>query len=280
MQLLNKLRIKVQERGISHVIRWPIVYAVQKTGLGRLITIQRRRYKIRLHPKSIIAFMMAMRVEGEIEHYEQGDIVSCLATDSIVVDVGANIGTFSLSMASALSQGHVFAFEPHPATFGYLKENVALNQLDNITLFQMALGKNEGMVSISNRFKDAQNHILGTQTDDSISVQQKPLDDALKPYDLSHITLLKIDVEGYEVQVLHGAMETLRSCDAVLIELVPNHLAMFDSQPAHVTDILQQAKLTLYWADAERKDIFGFRDDSAIARCLHASMQLVVYDAV
>ena len=132
------------------------------------------------------------------------------------MDVGANIGTLALCAAQLVgSNGKVIAIEAHPKTFGYLAENVALNSFLNINLLNYAVGDKEGELTFSDMNSDDQNKVI-TGLTGGITVPVKKLDMLLRQE--HNISLLKIDVEGFEKYVVDGASEVLKRTDMVFFE--------------------------------------------------------------
>lgn len=132
-----------------------------------------------------------------------------LPEDKWFVDIGAHVGTYALSFAKKGAGVH--AFECSPRTYNFLCANVALHDLDfRVKTYNVALGASEGTTRYFFRSPDGGGNgcleFGKDQTNASVSVPLKRLDD----YKLSNVGLLKIDVEGYEKQVLEGAQETLR----------------------------------------------------------------------
>jgi FkbM family methyltransferase len=137
--------------------------------------------------------------------------------DWTVVDVGANIGAYSLLQARR--GAHVYAIEPNPDCYSRLDLAVRTNGLgDRVTAIQCAIGSRSGFV----RMRVAQDQTqLGCvepaeAADDTVPIAS--LDDLMTALGLHHIDLLKMDVEGYESEVLCGAEATLPKIDRVVME--------------------------------------------------------------
>ncbi len=139
--------------------------------------------------------------------------------DSVYFDVGANVGAYALVAAHLGAQ--VFAFEPIYSTFSSLCQNIALNNFeDKITPFLIALGEKNAVIPItlSSAVSGAALHKVGEKSGTFVSVPVFKLDTLISELKLPLPSLLKIDVDGYETQVLDGATETLRSVTHILIE--------------------------------------------------------------
>jgi FkbM family methyltransferase len=132
-----------------------------------------------------------------------------------VVDVGANIGMHTVLMAAWVGPaGRVLAYEPNPEVLGFLRENVALNWLnDRVTIRPAGASENRGRTKffITERFKgnssllepgDAYFVHAPMDTVREIEIEVEPVDAAAR--ELGHIDLVKIDVEGSEDGVLAG----------------------------------------------------------------------------
>lgn len=146
-------------------------------------------------------------------NYEQGIIewaTKLIDPKTLFLDIGAHVGTYSLGFAKVCAGVH--SFECSPKTFNYLCANIALRGLSyTITPHRTALGDRTGTTNYYLRspldgggnscidFKDREC--------ESISVPLTTLDS----FGLTNIGLIKMDVEGFEVNVLEGARETLRN---------------------------------------------------------------------
>jgi FkbM family methyltransferase len=136
-----------------------------------------------------------------------------LSPESVVLDIGANIGAYSIPLAKAFPDVTVHAFEPNPYAVARFRRNLLVNRIDNIRLHEKALGEEAGTLEfyaiegrdiglssfIDRSFKEAH----------PMRMQLTRLDDMLDQ-DLSRVSVIKIDVQGFESQVLRGATRLLR----------------------------------------------------------------------
>ena len=146
-----------------------------------------------------------------------------LRSEDLFIDIGANIGAYSV-LSAATSKAKCIACEPISETFGYLEKNVRMNNLGAlIKTKKVALGKEEGTILMTNKFGvgnyvvlNDQNEFLPTET-----VLITTLDRMMVNQTRTH-TLIKIDVEGYESEVLDGSEATLREDGVfgVILELI------------------------------------------------------------
>lgn len=134
--------------------------------------------------------------------------------DSVVVDIGANFGYFSVLAANLIgtsADGQVISFEPNPSLCKLLRRNREINwSIAPVTLHEIALGEREDELILHVPAEHGANGSLSAPLGvecSQIPVSVKPLD-AVLPHDLA-VDIMKIDVEGHEAGVLRGAREVL-----------------------------------------------------------------------
>jgi FkbM family methyltransferase len=132
-----------------------------------------------------------------------------LSADSIVIDVGSNIGITTTIMSRFVSNGHVISIEPNPEVFNILELNIKQNEIRNVTPLQIALTDSKGHVAFNP--DSAFGHLLhqDNQNFGSISVEATTLDLLVESLNLQKVDFIKIDVEGFEPNVIAGAKKTI-----------------------------------------------------------------------
>lgn len=160
------------------------------------------------------------------------------------VDVGANVGYFSLLAAKLLPSGKVIAFEAFPSIYEKLNRNIALNRYVNIEAHNIAVTdvKKEVAMYHSTHNEGATtskvnnyNELPTEYSDLSVTVQGAPLPDMIPNSEIDKIRLIKIDVEGAEYDVLSGMYPLISRLpvDAeIIVEITPEVLT-----PEQLTDI-------------------------------------------
>lgn len=158
----------------------------------------------------------------------------------VVFDIGANIGTFTSWMAKAFPRGKVYSFEPQRAIFQMLSGNIAINNLYNVYTYNMGLGRENTKVEFEepNYFQENDfgtfslvGDIITDKTTDKIVVQINTLDWFMEYYNIPKVHLLKIDVEGMDLDVLVGATKTLKKHFPIIF------IEHFDNRKSIIEDI-------------------------------------------
>lgn len=158
--------------------------------------------------------------------------------DSTVLDIGANIGYFSaLCSYKVGSKGKIYAFEPNPQILPTLKVNT--RSLENVRIMPWALSNKDGMQSLYGPQSYSENKglasLLGQAGEEIAHVDLKRLDDLkLSP------KLIKMDVEGHELQVLEGGVKTLATVENIIFE---EH----NLQKSGVKDFLMNKGFQIYY---------------------------------
>lgn len=191
------------------------------------------------------------------KHYEEDELELLAQFKGQTInflDIGSNIGTFSLWMQKNLSpESRIIAFEPHPETYQRLSVNVSLNEASNITPLNLAVGEEHTHLWLDSfRPNNAGRCSLRTNygaEENRMKVAVTPLLDALKDEGFERVDLIKIDVEGYEDKALipffDNAPESMWPT-YILMETVANGL--WD------TDLLAYLKDRNYVAEFENSE--------------------------
>jgi FkbM family methyltransferase len=194
-------------------------------------------------------FVERMILLGQFEPEETHLFRSRVRAGMTIIDVGANVGYYTLLGSHLVGRrGRVLAYEPSPYAFHRLSRTLQTNRVSNVTLHQVALGPCRGTVQL-NLPADPSVHdpslINHASSGNFVHVAQHPLDDFLA--DIPVADLLKIDVEGYEKEVLAGAQQSLAAgkISAILCEFNDRLLRMAGSSSAELYQLLQS---------------YGFRD--------------------
>ena len=163
-----------------------------------------------------------------------------IAPGDVVVDCGANHG-FSTTLFSRWTgaKGIVHAFEPYPPNIEILRKNLELNQVQNVELHAIALGAEKGTAHLS-RHPNATIHRNATADQGLESAPLRRLDDELAE---TRVDFLKVDVEGFELEVLKGATRILKGHPRLALEI---HVSMYQDKVAQLTEFFALVPLARY----------------------------------
>jgi FkbM family methyltransferase len=166
---------------------------------------------------------------GAYERIESALFLSLVERDSVVVDVGANLGHYSILAASRIEpgRGRIVAFEPNTRAHDLLAQNLALNGCNWVERHRLAVGERPGAVQLHLNRDNAGDHRVfhalredwgaGVETVDSVDLDSFVEASGIEP------TLVKIDVQGFEYFVLQGMKRLLERTTriAVILEFSP-----------------------------------------------------------
>lgn len=164
-------------------------------------------------------------------------ILNKMPSNGTFIDIGANIGEYSL-VISKNKNAISYAFEPVNKTITLMKKNVEINNLNNkIKLHKIILSDNDGSEKITTNLF-GRNHISNRNNKNSKTVKSQRLDSFIKEKNMKNIDFIKIDVEGAEIKVLKGAIESIKKFKPkVIIEINNNHLKKFNSSSKEIFKI-------------------------------------------
>jgi len=222
MALLNNYRFianhpLTRDRKISAFIRW-LRWQIGSRVLGWPVAVPFVN-NTRLLAKSGMTGATGNIYCGLHEFEDMGFVLHFLRPGDLFVDIGANIGAYSI--LASVTGAHMISFEPVPATFEAFLDNIHLNRLEtHVDTRSQAVGRASGVLEMiadqdtTNQALRAEDHYTGK----TIRVPVVTLDEALQN---KMPKLIKIDVEGFETDVLAGAVKTLANPElrAVVMEL-------------------------------------------------------------
>ena len=180
-----------------------LIFQTFKRLTGNIISIKLFNEKsIFLYPKSNVSTMFAYT---GVPDKSEIDILRKYATaNTIFLDIGANIGSYSVLLMDKVK--NIYAFEPHPVTSKQCKMNFLLNGYNESQVVQLALSDSSGEVQFTdNKEHNSVNKIVNDNSSRNIKVFSDTLDNfANKNLDRDSNYIVKIDTEGFECNVLKG----------------------------------------------------------------------------
>ena len=160
----------------------------------------------------------ALLLNGNMEPYTTAIFRQVITENMNIVDIGANIGYFSLLAASIIgNKGKVFAFEPDPDNYEILVKNIKLNGYKNVVSLPKAVSNKNGTSTFFQYDPTGWSSFFSSNANPVgvISVETVTLDDYFSNIGL--IDVVKIDVEGAEILVLEGMKKVIEKNDNIKI---------------------------------------------------------------
>ena len=170
---------------------------------------------------------------GEVDI--RGLLLEKILPGEVFLDVGAAEGIWSLSVAC--QGGIVYAFEPNEKRYAELERNIELNPSFNIKPVKIAVSESDGTVRY---YEGGNSCLVKLREETGMEIECKKIDTLVKDYNINQVNYIKIDVEGFERNVLTGAEYTInRYHPVVIVEVHSCWLdSMNDNKPAAVNDIV------------------------------------------
>ena len=187
-----------------------------------------------------------------MDYEESTFLMHYLNENELFVDVGANLGQFTL-LASGVCKANAIAIEPIPQTVLELKKNITLNSLENkVTVLNCGISDKKGLLNFTTD-KSVMNAVALTSSSRTLEVKVDTLDHLLLN---KEPVFIKIDVEGFELNVLKGANETLNkaSLKYVMVEF-NNSGAQYGFEDAEVYNLILQYNFVPIRYNVEQKSI-------------------------
>ncbi len=222
------------------LIPWAIRLARDVFELGTLLTIRTRHdFSISVDVGEWLG--RHLYVTGEYEPATTRLVKRILQPGDVFVDVGGNVGYFSLLAARCIGNtGAIITFEPIPALASSVRANARLNGFANVTVHELALSDNTGRAS----FWVGPSDHMGISSLRSLPSASMEISVPVEPFDSVYrddkpVRLVKIDTEGAEYKVLRGMTHTLKEDRPdIILEVSPQYLKEMDSSVRHLDSIL------------------------------------------
>jgi len=202
---------------------------------------------------------LRLSINGVYEEFETEIVKKIIKKGDVVVDVGANIGYYTLIFAKLVgNDGKVFSFEPEPTNFNLLKKNVEINGYKNVVLIKKAVSTktDKTMLYIANDNKGSHTLVNAKHDGEFIEIDSVRLDDYFKNY-YGKINFVKIDIEGSEASAIKGMSSLLRKMGQIKImtEFSPFMLDKSDINSKIYIELLNELDFEIYNLDGKKRKI-------------------------
>lgn len=190
------------------------------------------------------------RGNGSVANYQVEQInlaVRHCKQNRLAVDIGAHVGIISYQLSNIFDS--VESFEINPDLFPCLEENIKRQQCNNVTLHPVGLGHEQALVDITRKAKTLGTHVT-PNSKGTIPIR------TLDSFDLDNVDFIKIDVEGFETNVIKGALETIRRCRPVILFECKDHGSRYGFRNIEPLTTLRPLDYVKYeYADPQHKNI-------------------------
>lgn len=228
---------------------------IEKSSVNRLVVDKSGIYvelengiKMYMNENDYMEVPVVCLCGGDYETEETGMVSKILKfyeddKNVTVLDIGANIGWYSLNILKQFPSMRVFSFEPGPVTYERLKKNFELNGLSTERLINLGLYKEKGILDFYYDTEESgASSLVNLRDKDGVrkdSVQMVKLDDWVAEQEIDRVDFVKCDVEGSEFFVYQGGAKTIERCRPIIFsEMLRKWCEKFNYHPNDIIDFL------------------------------------------
>lgn len=194
-------------------------------------------------------------IQGSAYKKEYSAIAKLVKMGDTAFDIGSHVGMIAIYLGKIVGEkGKIYCFEPFPISFERLKNNIYINNFNNIQLNNLAISDSVGIADFYYQPNDFQLNSLGKvsdgikRLDHNIKVETNTIDNYCEKNNINKINFIKIDTEGYEYNVLLGAEKMLHSknIDIIQFEISKTPLESIGRNPAEIVEYLNRKGYGVY----------------------------------
>lgn len=191
---------------IENIINWPLIILayIFPNHPYKLVLKNGTSFKINHH----IDALTIKEIFLEEEYTSQNK------NPKVIIDIGANIGTYSVLMSTEFPKAHIYSFEPDPRTFELLESNIRLNQCHNVEFFRLGVSGKSGYVNFYSSPITGTSSVIRSSNQGkvrSVRIKLITLEEIIKVNKIKHIDILKLDAEGIEFDILLNCQKSILS---------------------------------------------------------------------
>jgi FkbM family methyltransferase len=188
---------------------------------------------------------------NEYEKTELDIQLKLIKPNSIIIDIGANLGWYAMHVSKKYADCIIYAFEPIPNTYRYLTKNIALNNLLNIHPVPLGLSNEKSTLPFyfdpSLSVNASLENVSGSSKTELILCPITTLDLFCAENKLTEITFIKCDIEGAELLALQGAKDTIASFTPIIFcEMLRKWTNKFNYHPNEIIRFLKTLHYNCY----------------------------------
>lgn len=241
-KILFQFSEKLKKSGISNIEinENNVIFTTKSNGLKLICNGKDRRAA----PFELLNF-------GECEKQEIELVYRLSSGKGLQIDVGANLGWFSLLMAKRFPEAKILAFEPMEDNFSLLNANLVLNGINNVQAYNLAVTEKNRSVrfhfSPESSVLASEKNIINYRNTKEISVNGIALDQFLSEKALQNVELLKYDIEGGEFNAILGSWNIIQKSKPIIVsELFHEWTKKFDYHPSEVIKSLKELNYEVF----------------------------------
>ena len=229
---------------------------ILKNKVGKTCVKTNYGFPMIVNPKRDLGLENKIYFTGEYETGTLRFLQSVLKNKGVFLDIGANIGLYSLYVSYYFPEIKVLSFEPLNSAHAILTENIKLNEFKNIEIFNYALGsKRENLYINEHEYERGSSFITTEPTNEEISLFS--LDEIYEDITSEKISAIKIDVEGFELEVLKGGENIIFKKHRPIIIIECSDLRnYYKATKDDIFEYVSNYEYILYKSDSG-KDYFG-----------------------
>ena len=192
-----------------------------------------------------------------------------LSLGDTFIDIGANLGYMSINASKIVGpKGKIISFEPDNTIYSLLEHNITLNNVENIKLNKIGLSNYKGEASFNiatesglSRLENKNNNLVGLILQSKTTIKVNTLDSYLVDNNFTNIKIqmIKIDVEGHELNILQGASNVLKDSKPIIIlEINPGALIQNDLSLINIVNFLDPLGYDSFFINSHSADFIRF----------------------
>ncbi|MBI1768768.1 MAG: FkbM family methyltransferase [Bacteroidetes bacterium] len=204
--------------------------------------------------KLMLSDYMQWHLFADLPDLSWREAVKCLRNDTMVLDIGANCGHFSIKLAGYMNKAgfkniKIHAFEPNPEVFNNLVNNLDLNPgiKEIVQCHSFGLGNKNEIRKLTYTWNNSGAGSVSKKGEEGLEVKIKRLDEVIGEIEPSSVTFIKLDVEGFEPEVFNGAWIVIEKYKpSIFFEMTPEWYKKNGADPEEIIQRLESLGYHLF----------------------------------
>ncbi|CAI3225674.1 FkbM family methyltransferase [Clostridium neonatale] len=272
----NQLMFNIHEKLIDYceLIKSSMIEKIEINKEDLIIDIKynTNNIKMLLHSKDSTAVSIQILNFGEYESEELNMVLKLLGmldNESVIFDIGANLGWYTLNLKKDMKTRKIYSFEPIKETFDKLKQNLYINEIDENNIFNFGFfnenKKIEFFYDILASGASSLADLREVKTTQKVECNVRRMDDFVKDENINRIDFIKCDVEGSELFVYQGGIESIdRFKPIVFSEMLRKWSNKFGYHPNDIINLFTKIGYQCYVINDKKLKLFTKVDENTI----------------